>query len=72
MINQIALFLITIMLFALLLHQQKIASKKIFFTLAFTSWLIVSGLVFFQETVHQQIIESCKISDFPSQQIEKR
>jgi formate hydrogenlyase subunit 3/multisubunit Na+/H+ antiporter MnhD subunit len=69
MINLIVLFLLTIALFALLLNQQIIKNKKAFFTIAFVGWLAVSGVVFMQETVHQQIIESCKISGFPSQEI---
>jgi len=72
MINQIVLFLLTFALFALLLNQQKIKNKKIFFSLAFASWLIASGVVFVQENVHQQVIESSNFLNFPSQQIEKQ
>ena len=72
MINQIALFLMTIVLFALLLYQQKIKNKKVFLTIAFTGWLIVSGVVVMQETVHQKIIsQDYKTSGFPSQQVQK-
>ena len=69
MTNLVALSLITIMLFVMLLNQQKIENKKIIFSLAFASWLAASGLIFIQETVHQQVIDSSKISNFPSQEI---
>ena len=72
MINQIVLFLMTIALFALLLYQQKIKTKKVFFTLVFVAWIIASGIVFVQETTHQKIIsESYQTATFPSQEIKK-